>query len=292
MSIYVLRGIWHTAQDERALAWAIRDGIVPLLLTIYDTKDRSGASEMLGYIAVRSIHVSVLRALSLTGDAAIIGRGGFRNPEIPRLVIDGRTSIMCRTYRKVCSSDQCGPEANAPQKCLRRCPCLMACYCSSACQLAHWNTHRDLHERQIGPRRYFPTLDRGPIYHMHQFADGTDSSGSPGFSRLSARSAHFAALCCDAYLRGAAPEICATIRESTSDSWTRPCYSLHIDFTRPGAPNYRLEGYPGDEDAPEAPIDVTADVPQTFNNSTKVLLMQLTMATLLEWADHISKEAR
>ncbi|KAL1730833.1 hypothetical protein EV714DRAFT_272362 [Schizophyllum commune] len=134
--------IWFLDEDCRSMTWAIRDGILPLIVTSNVNEELSYALNML---AMKSVHMPVTRAL-----AAIGGPPSFNGKNLPDeaavAALDAefkkRIDIMSSLHSRVCSNPQCAPSGEQPRA-TRRCVCFEAFYCSSECQKAHRKTHKE-----------------------------------------------------------------------------------------------------------------------------------------------------
>ncbi|KAL1667991.1 hypothetical protein GGF50DRAFT_47505, partial [Schizophyllum commune] len=165
--------IWQSTDDQRALVWSLRDGVLPLILSLYH---RDQPSEMvrnaLGCIAILSAFAEVQRALP--PDLSFVDEF----PPGAGIYAQRRADQARRIYRNVCAYDQvcCANKKDGTRtgKKLRRCPCMSARYCSLKCQSNDWPSHRALHRRaQVAEVR----------------------------GNLSLRSAHFLKVCGEDYLR-------------------------------------------------------------------------------------------
>ncbi|KAI5884998.1 uncharacterized protein SCHCODRAFT_02706956 [Schizophyllum commune H4-8] len=193
--------IWQATDDQRALVWSLRDGVLPLVLSLYHRDQPSDrVRNALGCIAILSAFAEVQRALPL--DMSFVdefpqGAGAYaqRLADIARPI-----------YRNVCAYDQCPCSDDNPGKKLRRCPCLSARYCSRVCQSNDWHTHRALHRR-------------------------ARIAGVRG--NLSPRSAHFLEACGEDYLRQNFESILDEVVRDLHDSRAAPpyvaCVEIHID---------------------------------------------------------------
>lgn len=145
--VYMLRIIWNTCKDERALVWSLRDDVVPVLLAFQsqdalEQRNRETVQDVLGLIAQSTFHVRVLRALSKGGQPVSFRGAGFLSEDMLVALdqwINHRNRIMLNAYDKRCGFPQCDA---APGESLQRCACLSKYYCSRKCQRADWEAHR------------------------------------------------------------------------------------------------------------------------------------------------------
>ncbi|KAL1700659.1 hypothetical protein EV121DRAFT_213731 [Schizophyllum commune] len=134
--------IWFLDKDCRSMTWAIRDGILPLIVTSNVNEELSYALNML---AMKSVHMPVTRSL-----AAIGGPPSFTGQNLPdKAAVDAldaefkkRIDIMRSLHSRVCSNPQCASSGEQPRT-TRRCVCFEAFYCSSECQRTHRKTHKE-----------------------------------------------------------------------------------------------------------------------------------------------------
>ncbi|TRM58375.1 hypothetical protein BD626DRAFT_634061 [Schizophyllum amplum] len=69
----VLLGMWQTAEDRRSLVWALRDGLLNLVVELNTTRPTYGTRLLLDWISQQAIYVKVLRALSPGGQPILFG---------------------------------------------------------------------------------------------------------------------------------------------------------------------------------------------------------------------------
>lgn len=143
-----LHAIWRTAEDTRALVWALRAGVVQLMLEAMDGASApiTKAQVALQYIATRTAHLEVVRALPKMPfvGAAPSDKDAFSTDV--EAMVHARIRLAKTAYQKKCAYDMCTTSAEDARSRIRRCSCLDVCYCSTQCQQSDWTSHRRTHK--------------------------------------------------------------------------------------------------------------------------------------------------
>lgn len=136
----VVECMWLSAQDDRPLVWALRDGIMPLMMAANQHLNYE-LSRGLELMMRRSIFVPVARALASCETNFEI----WADPQANTILNDTikeRLLFVPLLDGEQCSNPQCGKTAGDGTR-LSRCPCLaMTYYCSVECQKAHRPAHQ------------------------------------------------------------------------------------------------------------------------------------------------------
>lgn len=133
-----LHAIWQTAEDARSLLWALRAGVLPLIIALDREESLRGTSACLRFVAASTSDVGVARAMPVVDWHGVL-------PDGMKYALQERLQLARATYRKVCAYDKCPKNKEEGCASIRRCPCLSVCYCSSECQTRDWPWHRDTH---------------------------------------------------------------------------------------------------------------------------------------------------
>ncbi|KAL1745149.1 hypothetical protein HDZ31DRAFT_37015 [Schizophyllum fasciatum] len=133
--------IWYFADNTRPMTWAIRDGILPLMLANNQNGD---ISYVFNLLARRSVNLPVARVLGLNGGPPSFSAAGLTDNTEYVTSLDGeilrRVEIARSLYARACSNSKCTAPSDA--KAMRRCACFRAFYCSTQCQRAHRKAHK------------------------------------------------------------------------------------------------------------------------------------------------------
>ncbi|KAL1747426.1 hypothetical protein HDZ31DRAFT_61341 [Schizophyllum fasciatum] len=78
MACTVLHTIWYRKDWMRTLSWVLRDGVLPLLLEMYQQEQEQVILQSVVYIAVRTVCVSVVRTVKAGGHYM-----PFENAKVP-----------------------------------------------------------------------------------------------------------------------------------------------------------------------------------------------------------------
>ncbi|KAI5894951.1 uncharacterized protein SCHCODRAFT_02746394 [Schizophyllum commune H4-8] len=152
----LLHKIWSTAEDDRSLVWALRMGVLPLMMKLSaGGQTTAGLSALSAYIFKRSVFLPVARVLGEI-HPAITPEFTFSHVKIcTDLSLDAqyleRLAIM-KTLdpESKCGNDECPhahPAGDTEQ--LKNCRCFRIKYCSPACQKVHWPAHRKICDRAL-----------------------------------------------------------------------------------------------------------------------------------------------
>ncbi|KAL1670153.1 hypothetical protein GGF50DRAFT_94269, partial [Schizophyllum commune] len=153
----VLYQIWFMERDSgsRALCWALRAGILPLILSLRRQGTDESLTTALNFIAERSISVPVARALRVGGYGISCAEAGIPDPLATALTecFVERPSLQQRHMGRKCSYEECPAGPTAVHSRVYRCTCFQN-YCSAACHQADWPEHKK--------DRHAPDLPSGP----------------------------------------------------------------------------------------------------------------------------------
>ncbi|KAL1715410.1 hypothetical protein EV715DRAFT_275846 [Schizophyllum commune] len=99
----ILMALWQSARDERPIVWALRAGLLPLVLALPDGGQKA---TVLDGILASAYRVRVLRALSSDGQIPAIspskiGENPFKSPDA---WLEGRMKLMNDQYRDICDN--------------------------------------------------------------------------------------------------------------------------------------------------------------------------------------------
>ncbi|KAI3998431.1 hypothetical protein K525DRAFT_156467, partial [Schizophyllum commune Loenen D] len=203
--------IWMTCYDGRSVAWALRAGVLPLMVALNAEEETTMVSDALFAITGMACHVRVIRALRSSDGQVMSFRGSaIRTPEELEELdkwLKGRADLWYWEYQNQrCRSQQV---SYTP---VRFCQCYNVAYCSRECQRADWEVHR---------KTSCVNMDWG--VHYIGFTQGD----------LSPLDAHFVACCTMHYERVHAQTILLSIERALQSVDTRPCkfrVTIHICF--------------------------------------------------------------
>ncbi|KAL1746889.1 hypothetical protein HDZ31DRAFT_33284 [Schizophyllum fasciatum] len=214
MTCTVLHTMWYREDGTRALSWALRDGVLPLLLEMYQHQQEQVILQSVVYIAVRTVRVSVVRAVKAGGHYM-----PFENAKIPIGAATAlqdyfveRLTLLRQDWRRSCGYRECPVRGQVDRLTIHWCPCYRRRYCSKSCQRSDWRNHKSqCHDH---PYKASP---------LNAILDG----------ELSAPDAQFAMLCLDAYMGKHALSILAEARRlRASASPFPPLYNVEVDLRR------------------------------------------------------------
>ncbi|TRM70544.1 hypothetical protein BD626DRAFT_391472 [Schizophyllum amplum] len=144
--VYALHVMWRTCSDGRSIAWALDEGVLPLMIELrqkeLEASDKKTIADALRVLAENTYRRRVLRALCSGGRTGSFHGAGFASQDTLLAIdkwVQHRNDLMRRAYSKACALPKCGAEPNAT---LKKCPCLSVCYCSAECQRADWKKHK------------------------------------------------------------------------------------------------------------------------------------------------------
>ncbi|KAI5896700.1 uncharacterized protein SCHCODRAFT_02491974 [Schizophyllum commune H4-8] len=209
--------IWMTCYDGRSVAWALRAGVLPLMVALNAEEETKMVSDALFAITGKACHVRVIRALRSSDGEVMSFRGSaFRKPEeldeLDRW-LRGRADLWHWEYQNQrCHSQQCTRRESSEPAAVRFCHCYNVAYCSKECQRADWEEHR---------KTSCVNMDWGVQYIGFMQGD------------LSPLDAHFVACCTMHYERVHAQTILLSIERALQSVDTRPCkfvVMIHICF--------------------------------------------------------------
>ncbi|KAI5891009.1 uncharacterized protein SCHCODRAFT_02749139 [Schizophyllum commune H4-8] len=212
----VLYQIWFAEKDNgsRALCWALRAGVLPLILSLRRQGTDESLSNALNFIAERSISVPVARALRVGGYGMSFREAGVAEPlaTIYTECMVDRPSLQQDQMGRKCSYEQCPAGRSAFHARVYRCTCFQN-YCSAACQQADWPEHKKV---KHGPK--LPPSDP-----QEMVLEG----------ELTSSDAHFTMLCADVYVCTHIAQVvdealALPLRENTS---LQPLYIIKLDYT-------------------------------------------------------------
>ncbi|KAL1744897.1 hypothetical protein HDZ31DRAFT_15929, partial [Schizophyllum fasciatum] len=139
-----LYSMWTTAADDNAsLAWALREGVLSLIIKLDERQDSKTKSATLQLIVRQTTCSRVLRALVKgNGDRlpTFAGAGFARPEEVEAMVLRRWQEMEERRARlKACAFSECASRSEKTWCC----PCALVAYCSVKCQRGDWARHRE-----------------------------------------------------------------------------------------------------------------------------------------------------
>ncbi|KAI5891011.1 uncharacterized protein SCHCODRAFT_02504947 [Schizophyllum commune H4-8] len=239
----VLYQIWYTEKDSgsRALCWALRAGILPLILSLRRQGSDDSLTTALNFIAERSISVPVARALRVGGYGISCAEAGIPEPLATALTecFVERPSLQQRLMGRNCSYEECPAGPSAIHSRVYRCTCFKN-YCSAACHQADWPEHKK--------DRHAPDLPSGP---QEIVLEG----------ELTSSDAYFTMLCADSYFCAYVAQLLDEARQLPlpKDATLQPLYTIKLDFTVVPMRHY-ISVAEGEEYMTEPMVNVLAGV--------------------------------
>ncbi|KAI4520790.1 hypothetical protein K525DRAFT_270470 [Schizophyllum commune Loenen D] len=154
----LLHKIWTTAEDDRSLVWALRMGVLPLMMKLSAAtsgQPAAGLTALSAYIFKRSVFLPVARALGEV-HPDITPEFTFRRVKVcTDLSLDAQYLERLAIMKTLNPEGKCGngecphTHSEGAPKQLQSCRCFRIKYCSPACQKVHWPAHKEICDRAL-----------------------------------------------------------------------------------------------------------------------------------------------
>ncbi|TRM61967.1 hypothetical protein BD626DRAFT_65439 [Schizophyllum amplum] len=224
----LVEDIWEKATDDRSIIWALRDGILPVIVALNRNDELTPTIKI---VVKRAIYLPVARALAALPERVDLRNAGI-NPEMANSaheeLID-RISFAIWLDRKICANSACPDRHSDVEQRYRRCACFQVHYCSKSCQVADWPVHKAL-------------CNRGTLFEIVEVEEKPDIRPLHAF---------FTCLAIDSYFYRVGQGIMAEMEDMLREVSCPVTFSVGLDFSlfspplHPGkirAHRYRSEG--------------------------------------------------